>query len=53
MDDVTAPRELRPCGTEAAFRRHHRRRELACRECLVAHARYEKERWTAARPVPA
>jgi hypothetical protein len=50
---VTAPRELRPCGTEAAFRRHHRRRELACRECLVAHAKYEQERAATIRRVAA
>lgn len=46
-------RELRPCGTEAAYRRHLRRRELACETCLRAHAEYEQARWTAARGVAA
>lgn len=29
-------RELRPCGTPAAYRRHLRNGEPACGECLVA-----------------
>lgn len=30
-------RNLRPCGTAAAYRRHRRRREPACRKCLRWH----------------
>lgn len=32
------PRELKPCGTEAAYRRHIRKGERPCEECLAAHA---------------
>lgn len=46
-------RELRPCGTEAAYRRHHRNRQVACAACLRAHAEYEKTRWTTAKRVAA
>lgn len=30
-------RNLRPCGTEAAYRRHLRHHELPCQACLLAH----------------
>jgi hypothetical protein len=30
-------RHLRPCGTEAAYRRHLRHHELPCDPCLQAH----------------
>ncbi len=33
-----AGRTLRPCGTQAAYERHLRRREPACRACMDAHA---------------
>lgn len=46
-------RELRPCGTPAAYRRHIRRGEDVCKLCRKAHAAYEKARWTAARQVAA
>jgi hypothetical protein len=36
------PRPLRPCGTEAAYRRHLARSEPACPDCLAAHARYTR-----------
>lgn len=39
----TGVKELQPCGTEAAFRRHHRRRERPCTRCRQAHAAYERE----------
>jgi hypothetical protein len=37
---VKPPRELRPCGTRAAYRRHHRHGEPACEKCRRA----ERER---------
>lgn len=30
-------RDLKPCGTVAAYRRHQRRRETPCAACTVAH----------------
>jgi len=36
-------RELKPCGTQAGYRRHIRRGEEACDACLAANAKaYEK-----------
>ena len=35
---------LRPCGTEAAYKRHMRRRETPCRWCKAAHATSERDR---------
>lgn len=32
-------REVKPCGTAAAYRRHKRRGEPACEDCLAAEAR--------------
>jgi hypothetical protein len=34
------PRELQPCGTNAAYIRHVRRREDTCQPCREAHAAY-------------
>lgn len=33
-------RDMKPCGTEAAYRRHRRRGEPACQPCRQAHAAY-------------
>ena len=33
---VVVDRELKPCGTPAAARRHRRRKEQVCEECLAA-----------------
>jgi len=35
---------MKPCGTEAAYRRHKYRREPACNPCLDAHRRYNRLR---------
>jgi hypothetical protein len=43
------PHPLRPCGTEAAYRRHRRRGEEACPPCRAAHVAYVLAR----RPRPA
>lgn len=32
------PKELRPCGTNAAYARHKRKGEYPCTACLEAHA---------------
>lgn len=37
-------RELAPCGTAAAARRHRRHREEACADCLQAEARQAEAR---------
>lgn len=37
-------RELSPCGTEAAYRRHLRRGEDPCAECLSGAAKRKAER---------
>ena len=37
-------RELKPCGTVAAYMRHIRARELACEPCLAAMSAYTRER---------
>jgi hypothetical protein len=34
------PRYLKPCPSEAAYRRHRRRGEEACDSCKRAHADY-------------
>lgn len=34
------PRELRPCGTDAAWQRHKHRGEQPCEACCEAHRRY-------------
>lgn len=36
---------VRPCGTEAAYRRHLRHGEAACLSCLAAHARYKQDHY--------
>lgn len=38
------PRDLKPCGTSAAYRRHLRKGEEACAECLAAVAAEKQER---------
>jgi hypothetical protein len=35
------PRELKPCGTHAAYCRHIQRGEQPCAPCKAAHAAYE------------
>lgn len=47
------PRELQPCGTPAAYRRHLRKKETPCEACRVAHAIAKVEREDAARAVAA
>ena len=37
------PENLRPCGTPAAYRRHLRHHEPACRKCLDAHNQATKQ----------
>lgn len=37
-------RELAPCGTRAAYRRHLRRGEVPCRACVAAEARARQDR---------
>ena len=46
-------RQLSSCGTEAAYRRHRRNREIACEACRKAHATYEAERYWARKVVQA
>jgi len=45
---VTTPRELKPCGTTAAYQRHLRHREVPCGPCVEArrrrHLDYERRR---------
>lgn len=36
------PRQLQPCGTSAAYRRHLRNGERACPECCAANAAVTK-----------
>lgn len=36
------PRELKPCGTNAAYQRHRRKGEYPCAPCLEAHAKENK-----------
>lgn len=36
------PRELKPCGTRAAYCRHISRREEPCDPCKAAHAEYRR-----------
>lgn len=38
------PRELQPCGTQAAYRRHLRHREVSCVECCAAQAESQRKR---------
>jgi hypothetical protein len=37
-------RELKPCGTPAAYRRHLRRGETPCQECKRAETEYQQSR---------
>lgn len=37
-------RELQPCGTPAAYRRHIYYKEIACDECLKAWAKAQRDR---------
>lgn len=41
-------KQLKPCGTDAAYRRHKRNGEYPCPPCLEARARTQKE-WSDAR----
>lgn len=50
-------RELQPCGTPAAYKRHRKAGESACKKCRKAHRDYiasieRKSRATAARRLP-
>lgn len=36
-------RELQPCGTYAAYRRHLRHRETPCTDCCAAYAKWRRE----------
>lgn len=36
-------RDLKPCGTVAAYRRHQRHGEEPCEACKKAHAEYHRE----------
>lgn len=36
--------ELKPCGTDAAYHRHIKKKELACQKCLDAHAEATRQR---------
>lgn len=36
-DGVRKGYPLKPCGTEAAYQRHLRNKEIACDDCLAAH----------------
>ena len=38
-------RELKPCGTLAAARRHKRHKEAVCEPCRAAEAAYNKDYW--------
>jgi len=40
-----ARRELKPCGTEAAYKRHLRERTIPCQPCTIAHAANVREWW--------
>lgn len=40
----TSRHDLKPCGTTAAYRRHKRHGEAACRPCLQANARAKADR---------
>lgn len=35
-ENRNGPRELKPCGTRAAYKRHIRKREPVCRRCRLA-----------------
>ena len=41
---LSLPRQLEPCGTNAAFRRHQRAGEQSCAPCLGARRAYLRER---------
>ena len=46
-------REVQPCGTQAAYRRHFRHRTPPCEPCRKAHAAYRRALYHSARePVP-
>ena len=40
---TSKPRVVQPCGTEAAYRRHKRKKEYSCDECLAAHVDYNRK----------
>ena len=43
-DRVKSPRELKPCGTNAAYVRHRRHGEYPCADCLEAHNEENRKR---------
>jgi hypothetical protein len=43
----TSRLDLKPCGTLAAYRRHHRRGERVCESCRQAHNRDKADRYAA------
>ena len=45
-----ARKQIRPHGTEAAYKRHHRAGERPCDECVTAHREYQR---SASRPAQA
>jgi len=46
---IPKQRELKPCGTEAAYKRHLFYREIPCDECVTAHREYLRK-WRRANP---
>ncbi|GAA0935976.1 hypothetical protein [Actinocorallia libanotica] len=44
------PRELRPCGTNAAYLRHIRKGEEVCKPCRAAHQAENRTKWRIAPP---
>jgi hypothetical protein len=43
-EQLPQPRQLRPCGTHAAYVRHVARREEPCRTCAIAERHYQRNR---------
>lgn len=41
--EIESPKQLLPCGTNAAYRRHYRKKER-CPECWEAHSKYNTSR---------
>lgn len=46
------PRELKPCGTLAAYRRHYLHGEKPCEPCAEANRAYQKELYRQRNPNP-
>ena len=47
---IPKKRDLKPCGTEAAYKRHLFYREIPCDDCLTAHREYLRT-WRNADPI--